>query len=242
MVRSMEKKWVQSGRPYQPMMSAERARRLHTWHDAAVKGSKREKVVELNYLGRNLVVPPTVFEPTPMSPLLGQAVLTVVRKSDRVLDLGTGSGVNAILAASKAREVVAVDVNPASIVCAKKNAKRNGGLSNIKFLESNLFENVSGRFDLIIFDPPFRWFKPRNIRERATADENYTTLTTFFKQVRHHLRPGGRILLFFGTSGDIKYLRHLIAQAGLIKSIIASKELIKDGWKVKYFTYKLHYG
>ena len=108
-----------------------------------------------------------------------------------------------------------------------------------RFFVSDLFDNVSGTFDLIIFDPPFRWFRPRSIEDRATADEDYTTLTTFFKNVRSVLRPGGRILLFFGTSGDIAYLRHLITNARLRKRIVASKEITKDGWKVKYFTYKL---
>ena len=42
--------------------------------------------------------------------------------------------------------------------------------------------------------------------ERGTADENYRTLTTFFDPGRDRLEPGGRILLSFGTTGDIDYL------------------------------------
>jgi release factor glutamine methyltransferase len=77
------------------------------------------------------------------------------------------------------------------------------------------------------------------MQERATADEDYNTLTAFFRHAKSRLRLGGRILLSFGTSGDINYLRHLIAQAGLRKRIVTSKEITKDGWKVKYLTYKL---
>lgn len=40
----------------------------------------------------------------------------------------------------------------------------------------------------------------------GTADENYQGLTRFMAQAKHRLRPGGRILLNFGTSGDIDYL------------------------------------
>jgi release factor glutamine methyltransferase len=199
----------------------------------------RERAVELTYLGTSLLIPPPVFVPTPVSPLLGKAVLKEVQTTDKVLDVGTGSGVNAILAASKARNVVAVDINPASIICAERNAKRNGVESHISFLVSDLFNNVSGRFDLIIFDPPFRWFKPKSVEERARTDENYTTLTTFFQQAKSHLHPGGRILLFFGTSGDINYVRHLITRTGLTKRIVASQEITNDGWKFRYFTYKL---
>lgn len=221
------------------MMSLERALRIRAWHEATLIRSMREKAVELNYLGTSLVIPPGVFVPTPVSPLLGRAVLEEVQASDKVLDVGTGSGVNAILAASKARNVVAVDINPASIICAEQNARRNGVQSRISFLVSDLFNNVSGRFDLIIFDPPFRWFKPTSVEERARTDENYTTLTTFFQQAKRRLRPGGRILLFFGTSGDINYVRYLITRATLTKRIVASQEITKDGWKFRYFTYRL---
>jgi release factor glutamine methyltransferase len=115
-----------------------------------------------------------------MSKLLGKKVLEEVRERDRVLDLGTGCGTNAILAASRSSNVVGVDVNQFAIDAAIKNAKRNGVGDRIKFLVGDLFSAVDGRFDLIIFDPPFRWFKPRDIRERAVADGNFETLTKFF--------------------------------------------------------------
>jgi methylase of polypeptide subunit release factors len=55
----------------------------------------------VDYLGLEIAVPHGVFAPTPTSDLLGRAVLAEVRETDRVLDMGTGSGINAILAASR---------------------------------------------------------------------------------------------------------------------------------------------
>jgi len=193
----------------------------------------------MTYLDRNLVVPPNVFAPAPMSQLLGNCVLREVREADRVLDMGTGSGINAILAASRSKDVVAVDINPEAIVCAKQNAELNSVSDRIQFFVSDLFEKVEGKFDLIIFDPPFRWFAARDMLERSITDEKYAGLTTFFKEVRNYLPDTGRILVFFGSSGDINYLRALIHQTGFRKSELARKELLKDNWTVTYHTYRL---
>jgi len=97
--------------------------------------------------------------------------------------MGTGSGVNAVLAASKSFDVIAVDVNPFAIKCTRKNAKLNNISSRIKVFQSDLFRSVKGKFDLIIFDPPFRWFKQRDIRERATADKNFRTMRSFSRML-----------------------------------------------------------
>jgi hypothetical protein len=56
-------------------------------------------------------------------------------------------------------------------------------------------------FDLIVLDPPLRWFKPRDLAEAATADEGYSAMTSFFRQARAHLTVGGRMRIFFGPSG-----------------------------------------
>ena len=50
---------------------------------------------------------------------------------------------------------------------------------------------------------------------------------------------GGRLLLFFGTSCDMNYLRHLIDRSGLAADTIASRGLIKDGITVTYCTLRL---
>ena len=73
-----------------------------------------------------------------------------------LLDMGTGSGVSGILAARKGALVVAVDVNPMAVACARQNAKRNGVADKMTFAVADVFEGVEGDFDLIVFDPPFR--------------------------------------------------------------------------------------
>lgn len=219
------------------MMSDESAAKIREWHDNATKDQFRQETVEMTCLGRKFEVSTEVFEPKPVG--LWQSVLGEVKKTDRVLDMGTGSGVNGILAASKSLKVVAVDINPSSVENAKHNAEINGVASRMDIHLSDLFDSVKGRFDLIMFDPPFRWFKPKNMRERSTADENYKTLTSFFDNVKDFLSKDGRILLFFGTSGDIDYLSHLIKNAGFNKVVVKHSKHVKDGTPVEYFTYRL---
>ena len=224
---------------YKPMMSAEYADALERWHRAASHELHALGHHEVQYLGLDLVVPEHVFPPAPMSELLGRAVIEEVRERDRVLDMGTGSGVNAILAASRSREVIGVDVNPHAVVAAVANAERNGVADRTRFFESDVFSAVDGSFDLIVFDPPFRWFAPRDLLERAFADENYETLTLFMREVPDRLRDGGRLLLFFGTTGDMAYLRRLIDETSLHCETVASRDLDKDGITVTYCTFRL---
>lgn len=226
---------------YTPTLSTEYAERIREWHESAYQRAKVEGVngQTFTYLGRTIVVPPHVQPITGMSHLLGEAVLADARESDRVLDMGTGSGVNAILAAGASRQVVAVDINPHAVAAAQANAERNGVADRIDVRQSDVFDAVDGLFDLIVFDPPFRWFAARDLLERATADENYRAMTTFFRYVRRHLAPGGRLLIFFGTSGDLGYLQALVAEQGFGSEVVANAELVKDGLPVEYFTFRL---
>ena len=190
---------------YRPLMSQERAERIWRWHTSAYRelsaGTGGDQT--FCYLGRKLVVPSQVMPIGPMSHLLGEAVLSEVTEADRVLDMGTGSGVNAILAASRSLGVVTVDINPHALAAARDNAAHNGVVERIEARHSDVFSNVDGAFDLIIFDPPFRWFAPRDLLEAATTDENYGAMTRFFRQARQHLTDRGRMLIFFGSSGDV---------------------------------------
>lgn len=227
---------------YRPHVSPEDAERIRRWHENARRLMAEEGAQEqtFDYLGRTLVVPPGVQPITRMSHLLGEAVLAEVKEGDRVLDMGTGSGVNAVLAASRAAEVLAVDVNPLAVEAARHNAERNG--VSVRVIASDVFSAVEGEFDLIIFDPPYRWFAPRDVTEMATTDENYRAMTEFFRDVRRHLSPGGRMLISFGTSGDLEYLRALAREAGFGSETVAHADLVRDGWRVDYYTFLMRMG
>jgi methylase of polypeptide subunit release factors len=81
--------------------------------------------------------------------------LTPRPRVDRALDVGTGSGIHALLAAQHARQVIATDVNPRAIAYTKLNAALNG-LRNVECRQGSLFDPVEGEtFDLITCNAPY---------------------------------------------------------------------------------------
>ncbi len=222
-----------------PRMGATRAARLRRWHEEASVALHSVGAHDVEYLGEQLHVPEGVFPPQPMSQLLGRAVCAEALPGERVLDVGTGCGVNAILAARRGARVLAIDVNPAAVRAAQRNAASNGVADLVECREGDLFEGIDGRFDLIVFDPPFRWFPPADMLERAFADDGYATLRTFFEGVAGHLEPTGRVLVFFGTTGDIAYFHELVDGSGLRCEELDSAELEKDGAVETYWAFRL---
>lgn len=220
------------------MMSPARVKRLRRWHVESDQQLREGLPRRMFYLGLELVIPPEVFTPS-----TGGSFHGIVRQEatpgDRVLDMGTGSGISAILAGRQSATVVAVDINPKAVDAARANAVRNAVADRISVVESDLFQAVEGSFDLIIFNPPYRWFTPRDLLEMSTADENYRTLTRFMQEVRAYLRPGGRIILNFATSGDIDYLHHLIDRASLKKDVLATDEVVTEDLTVTYYVFRL---
>ncbi|WP_457615192.1 HemK2/MTQ2 family protein methyltransferase [Methanopyrus sp.] len=95
-----------------------------------------------------------------------------VSGSERVLDVGTGCGIQGLSAAAEGCEVVATDVNPAAVQCARWNAHLND--LEIDAREGDLFEPVRGeRFDVVLFNPPYlpgRELPESDPISRATED------------------------------------------------------------------------
>ncbi|CAA9429397.1 MAG: hypothetical protein AVDCRST_MAG37-483 [uncultured Rubrobacteraceae bacterium] len=157
--------------------------------------------------------------------------------------MGTGCGINGILAARGGTDVVALDINPEAVRAARDDARRNGVDNRFEVRLSDVFDAVDptadGPFDVMVFDPPFRWFLPRALLEMATADPGYRALTRFMREARLHLSDRGRLLVFFGSSGDLGYLQRLVAAEGFETEVLSHKARVDAGWQVEYITYRL---
>ena len=224
---------------YEPELPPERVDRLRRWHEEAAAELRDLGAYDTRYLGLDLHVPELVFGPTPTSDLMGLCVMEAVQPGDRVLDMGCGAGGNALLSARITDAVVAVDVNPHAVLATSANADRNGLTGRVDVRESDLFAAVDGTFDLIVIDPPFRWFTPADALERAITDENYETLARFLGKAPDHLRVGGAVLLFFGTSGDVAHLDRLSDAAGFTAETVAERTIHVRGEAATYFVRRL---
>ena len=140
-----------------------------------------------------------------------------VRAGDRVLEIGTGIGLAAVLAARAGARVVATDVVDAAVRCARANAVVNGVADRVEVLLGDGFAPVRGRvFDLICTSPPQMPTPPD--RERADAmaaadnggRDGWSLLDRVIAGAPAHLRPGGRLVFtLFGFLGIKAALRKL---------------------------------
>jgi release factor glutamine methyltransferase len=126
-------------------MSPERAQLLRVWHDRAYEMQKAKLPMHMSFMGLELhigheVIPPDTDNTEEGDPF-HRAVEAEVRAGERVLDMGTGSGVSALLAARRGAEVVAVDINLTAVECAKSNAERNGLMDQSR-LSSGTYSRV----------------------------------------------------------------------------------------------------
>ena len=220
---------------YTPLMSDKEIAIRKVWQEKVYqKLVKIKQEKEVTVLGKKFTILPGVFAPLwGDSILLARVIKSTIKENKTVLDLGTGCGIQGIFAAKNGAKVLSVDINPKAIKCAKINAKALGVLQKMRFTKSNIFSNIRGRFDYVIFNPPFRWFKPRDLLERGELDEDYITLRRFFKSVDKHLTKRGRILIVFSESGDLKYLRQLIDESGF--RITKHKTYAPENWRYHLF-------
>ena len=125
------------------------------------------------------------------SSTLTLANLTVRRQVSAALDLGTGCGYLAFLAAPHCDVVTAVDRNPRAVRLARFNAALNG-LSNVECIEGDLFEPLAGRkFDLVVSNPPFVISPETRYIYRDSGMKGDEITRTIVERVPEFLAEGG---------------------------------------------------
>lgn len=152
----------------------------------------RKKGVEIAALGpppRNRIHPQYgVFSPV-RGEYLDLVAAAPLPSTDLAFDIGTGTGVlAAILARRGVRRVVATDLDPRALDCARANVARLG-LGGVEVVEADLFP--AGAAPLVVCNPPWLPARPSSPLERAVYDEDSRMLRGFLAGLASHLSPGG---------------------------------------------------
>ena len=135
--------------------------------------------------------------------------------SGKVLDVGTGIGIQAIAASrnKSVKEILAVDIDEEAVDYCKRNIKNK----KIKFILSDLFFNVEGKFNTIIFNPPYLpEEKDLKIKDKALygGEQGIELIKKFFSEVKSHLNKNGTILMVFSSITGKKKVDAIIKKAG----------------------------
>lgn len=197
----------------------------------ALTGKNRYDNYQLEWVhGVPILVTPSVFNPkVPRTGAFLAALLDarMVRADAEVLDMGTGSGVCAVLAAKHARRVVGVDINPAAVRCAGINVLLNHVDHRVELRHGDLFGPVAGeRFDLILFNPPFLRGTPQDDRDRAWRSSDVAE--RFAAALREHLKPGGAALIVLSSFGEAWVFLEEFRKRGFAISVLAERRFVNE--------------
>src|SRR3989344_8053297 len=140
-----------------------------------------------------------IYQPAEDSYLLQKYVRRFA--TGRVLDIGTGSGIQALSAIEvpSVREVVAVDINPKAVEALKQEIDKRK-LRKIKAVKGDLFEDLDDFFNAVIFNPPYLP-QDKGIEDAALygGKKGWEISERFFKDASSHMFPEGVILFLFST-------------------------------------------
>ena len=208
----------------------------HRFGDFLIRRVRREPVAYITgqreFWSLDFLVTPDVLIPRAETERLVEISLRCAGASDsdsvlRILDMGTGSGVIAIVLAKELprAEVVATDVSLAALEIARHNAARHRVAERIQFRASNFFDSLGGhRFDLIVSNPPYvergafavlapevsQW-EPRTALDGGLDGLDY--YRGIIAQGFRHLLPGGALIMEIGAAMAAE-IAELLSAAG----------------------------
>lgn len=143
------------------------------------------------------------------------------KKEIKILDLGAGSGIQSCTCLELGfKNILCADIDEKACKFLRKKFK-----NKVKVIKSDLFENIKGRFDLIIFNPPYLPENKFDSKLDTTGGKHGDeTILKFLQQARNHLAERGKIILLLSSFTPRKKINQLIKKY-YKKQELASKNL-----------------
>ena len=165
--------------------------------------------------GLDMAEDPEVYPPSEDSILLTESL--DIRIGEKVLEIGTGSGIVSIQCALNGADVVCGDINPRAVALARRNAAANG--VDIDVRETDVYSNIEGRFDTIVFNLPYLPVEDEGELAKAWSGgpDGLGPLPRLLEGAPEHLLPDGRVVVVVSS---------LMDRAGLDKTL--------EGYEVKF--------
>jgi len=154
-------------------------------------------------------------------------------QAKRVLEIGPGTGLLSLCClAAGAREVLAIDVNPAAVANTRYNAMQlgwNEQVFQVRLLDdprrSPMSEVAPGRvFDVILSNPPWEDATIESVDQYALYDPGFALCQSLLQETSAHLALGGKLLLVYGAKTAIRYVLDHAPAAGWHVKILDSRE------------------
>lgn len=165
---------------------------------------------EKEFYGEGFYINRHVLVPRPETEILVEQAINMTEKPLDILDIGTGSGVIAIILALKTgSRVTALDICPNALGVLKKNIRRHGVQDKVTPMQADLFPPAGATFDMIVSNPPYipeREWRELDITVRdhepklalVAEGDGLAIIHGIAQQARHFLRPRGYLLLEMG--------------------------------------------
>lgn len=125
-----------------------------------------------------------------------------IASSETFVEIGCGTGAVSLALARRAKSGLGVDINEVAVRNSRENADRLGQY-NVTFAVSDVFSNVEGKFDVVVFNPPYSSYAAADEVDRMFWDPGDEAKKQFFASVKNHLAPGGRVYFGWTNFADI---------------------------------------
>lgn len=194
------------------------------------------------FMGLSFFVDENVLIPQPDTEILVEEAIKYanqIKENVEILDMCTGSGCIGVALAKhvKNAKVTLVDISTKALEVAKKNAKENEVKEKVNFIQSDMFENIKDKFDVIVSNPPYIKTKVINELDLQVQNEPHLALDggedglkfyeILINEAPKYLKENGKIFLEIGYDQK-KEVEELARNSKLYKKIENVKDLANN--------------